>query len=239
MTEQTTAVQDEFIEGKILLFDKPYKWTSFDAVNKIKWHLKRSYGLKKIKVGHAGTLDPLATGLLIICIGKQTKQIENIQSMPKEYYAKISLGQTTPSFDMETEISQTWTTSHITKEMVEQVLKQLTGTIMQEPPLFSAKRVNGKRAYDLARQGQDKKLESVEVTIYKNELVNFRENEIEIQIKCSKGTYIRSIARDIGLMLNNGACLKELRRTAIGNYHINNAESPDFFCQKIAENNIH
>jgi len=233
MSQPVEKIGEEFTEGKILLFDKPYKWTSYDVVNKIKWHLKRTYKLKNIKVGHAGTLDPLATGLLIICTGKQTKQINLIQEMPKEYLATICLGKTTPSFDLETEISQTWSTGQITKEGVEQVLNKLTGTIMQEPPLFSAKRINGKRAYDLARKGKNETLQPVEVIIYKNELLNFTKQEIKIRIICSRGTYIRAIARDIGLMLNSGAYLSELRRTATGDYHIDNAITPEQFANKI------
>jgi len=230
MSDDIETTAEDFIKGKILLFDKPYKWTSFDVVNKIKWHLKKKYKLKKLKVGHAGTLDPLATGLLIVCTGNKTKQINEIQEMPKGYEATICLGKTTPSFDLETEISQTWSTDDITKEAVEEVLFKLTGKIMQEPPLFSAKRINGKRAYDLARKGRDTKLEPVEITIYKNELKYFSNDEIEIEINCSRGTYIRSIARDIGLMLNNGAYLSSLRRTSIGEYRVDDAIEPEGFC---------
>ncbi len=227
---QLDALKESLLEGQILLFDKPYKWTSFDVVNKIKWHLKQNLGLKKIKIGHAGTLDPLATGLLIVCTGKQTKNIEQIQNQPKEYVATIALGKTTPSFDLETEINQTWPIDNISEELVLKALESLKGSVMQEPPLYSAKWIDGKRAYELARKGKDKKLDPVEITIYKNELLHFSPEEITLKILCSKGTYIRSIARDIGLLLNNGGYLSQLRRTAIGSYNVENAVDAQDFC---------
>jgi tRNA pseudouridine55 synthase len=226
-------LKEKLLNGQILLFDKPYKWTSFDVVNKVKWHLKQALGLKKIKIGHAGTLDPLATGLLVVCTGRHTKTIEQIQNQPKEYIATITLGKTTPSFDLETEVNQTWSTEDITEERVLMALKKLTGTILQEPPLFSAKWVDGKRAYELARKGNDKKLEPVEVTIYKNELLYYSPEEIEVKIVCSKGTYIRALARDIGLLLNNGGYLSELRRTAIGDFTVENAVNAEEYCREM------
>ena len=226
---------EKLVAGQILLFNKPYRWTSFDVVNKVRWHLKKATGLKKIKVGHAGTLDPLATGLLIVCTGKETKNIDQIQSFPKEYIATICLGKTTPSHDLETEINETWSTDNITRKDIEKVITELQGVIMQEPPLFSAKKIDGKRAYKLARKGDDKKLEPVEITIYQHELLSFSPDEIKVRIACSKGTYIRAIARDIGKMLNNGAYLGNLERTKIGSYDVENALDPETYCLQIKE----
>ncbi|MGI6479109.1 MAG: tRNA pseudouridine(55) synthase TruB [Salinivirgaceae bacterium] len=229
------TVKTNLISGEILLFDKPYKWTSFDVVNKVKWTVSRSLKLKKLKIGHAGTLDPLATGLLILCTGQKTKNIEAIQNQPKRYIATISLGNTTPSYDLETQITQTWSVDNISEIDVLSVLKKLTGTILQEPPLFSAKWVNGIRAYDLARNGDSKKLEPVEVNIYENKLLEYSQNEIKLEILCSKGTYIRAIARDIGTMLNNGAYLKELQRVEIGDFKLSNAQDVESYCDKIKQ----
>lgn len=229
------TVKTNLISGEILLFDKPYKWTSFDVVNKVKWTVSRSLKLKKLKIGHAGTLDPLATGLLILCTGQKTKNIEAIQNQPKRYIATISLGNTTPSYDLETQITQTWSVDNISGIDVLSVLKKLTGTILQEPPLFSAKWVNGIRAYDLARSGDSKKLEPVEVNIYENKLLEYSQNEIKLEILCSKGTYIRAIARDIGTMLNNGAYLKELQRIEIGDFKLSNAQDVESYCDKIKQ----
>ena len=229
------TVKTNLISGEILLFDKPYKWTSFDVVNKVKWTVSRSLKLKKLKIGHAGTLDPLATGLLILCTGQKTKNIEAIQNQPKRYIATISLGNTTPSYDLETQITQTWSVDNISEIDVLSVLKKLTGTILQEPPLFSAKWVNGIRAYDLARNGDSKKLEPDEVNIYENKLLEYSQNEIKLEILCSKGTYIRAIARDIGTMLNNGAYLKELQRVEIGDFKLSNAQDVESYCDKIKQ----
>ena len=229
------TVKTNLISGEILLFDKPYKWTSFDVVNKVKWTVSRSLKLKKLKIGHAGTLDPLATGLLILCTGQKTKNIEAIQNQPKRYIATISLGNTTPSYGLETQITQTWSVDNISEIDVLSVLKKLTGTILQEPPLFSAKWVNGIRAYDLARNGDSKKLEPVEVNIYENKLLEYSQNEIKLEILCSKGTYIRAIARDIGTMLNNGAYLKELQRVEIGDFKLSNAQDVESYCDKIKQ----
>ena len=228
-------LKNKVIDGQVLLFNKPYRWTSFDVVNKVRWHLQKAIGVKKIKVGHAGTLDPLATGLLILCTGKETKNIEQIQNQSKEYIATIVLGKTTPSFDLETEISETWSTENITRQEVESVMEKLQGTIMQEPPLFSAKKIEGKRAYKFARRGDDKKLEPVEITIYQHELLSYSQDEIKVRIECSKGTYIRAIARDIGKLLNNGAYLANLERTKIGTFTVENALDPEQYCQELKE----
>lgn len=239
MQENTIEnLKSEFENGQILLIDKPYKWTSFDVVNKIKWNIKNSLKIKKIKIGHAGTLDPLATGLLIICTGRKTKIIEQIQNQPKEYIATISLGNTTPSYDLETPINQTWSVENIKEIDIIAALEKQKGTIMQEPPIYSAKWIQGKRAYELARDGKTNKLNPVEIKIYKNELLQFSKNEIIIKVECSKGTYIRSLARDIGIELNNGAYLKALQRTSIGQYKIENAQTIDNFCQNLSEKTI-
>jgi tRNA pseudouridine55 synthase len=210
-------------EGRILLFDKPLNWTSFNVVSKVRILLKNYLKIKKIKVGHAGTLDPLATGLLIICTGKATKKIYQFQEMKKEYIATIVLGKTTPSFDLETEVDKVFNLSGITEKMVKEVLDQFIGEIEQIPPLFSAKNINGKRAYDLARKGETRELEPNLVTIDKIELLEYNLPEIKIKVLCGKGTYIRSLARDIGLKLQNGAYLSKLIRTKIGEYEADNA----------------
>ncbi len=214
-----------FQEGKILLIDKELKWTSFDAVNKIRVLLKNRLGIRKIKVGHAGTLDPLATGLIIVCTGRFTKQITKYQDLEKEYEATLKLGETTPSFDLESEIDKTYPTDQINKESVLNVLNNYTGEIDQVPPLFSAKYINGTRAYEYARKGSSLELKSQKVNILSIELISFEMPYIKIRVVCSKGTYIRSLARDIGQDLESGAHLAELRRTRIGEFHVNNAIS--------------
>lgn len=211
-----------FIEGEILYFDKPLHWTSFTLVKKIRNGLSRKLKVKKLKVGHAGTLDPLATGVMIICTGKKTKLIETFQYQDKEYIATIRLGATTPSFDLETEVDQTFETAHITKELVEQTLTQFVGTIEQIPPSFSACKVNGKRAYDLAREGKEVELQSKILVIDEIELLDFDPLEIKIRVVCSKGTYIRALARDIGKALNSGGHLTALQRTRVGEVLVEN-----------------
>lgn len=218
-----------FISGKILLIDKEINWTSFDVVNKIRIILKKQLGIRKIKVGHAGTLDPLATGLVIVCTGKATKSITEFQDLEKEYVAIIRLGNTTPSFDLETEIDKSYPTDHITKEKVEIALQHFLGEIDQIPPLFSAKYVNGTRAYELARKGEDIELKPNRVKIVYNELISFELPFVKLRIVCSKGTYIRSLARDIGLELNSGAHLTELRRTRIGDFTVEQAKTVNEF----------
>ena len=205
-----------FKEGEVLYFDKPLRWTSFAVVNKIRYHISRKLGVKKIKVGHAGTLDPLATGVMIICTGKATKRIEEFQYHTKEYIATLQLGATTPSFDLEKEIDATYPTDHITKEMVEETLKKFVGTIEQVPPVFSACKVDGKRAYDLARKGDEVELKPKILVIDEIELLECNLPEIKIRVVCSKGTYIRALARDIGQALQSGAHLTGLIRTRVG-----------------------
>lgn len=217
----------DFLAGEVLVIDKPLKWTSFDVVNKVRLMLKQVMGIKKIKVGHAGTLDPLATGVVVLCTGKATKQIEQLMDHDKEYTATIRLGATTPCFDLEKEIDATYPYEHITREMVETVLKeQFTGEIMQVPPIFSAISINGKRAYELARKGaseEESGLKPRQVTIESIEVQRFNLPDVEVKIKCSKGTYIRSIARDLGYALQSGGHLVSLRRTRVGEFDVEDA----------------
>lgn len=212
----------DFISGELLLIDKPKFWTSFDVVKKVKSEIRKKFPVK-LKVGHAGTLDPLASGLMIICTGRATKMIEKYQDLPKEYITKIQFGATTPSFDLETEVDKTYEYSHITEELVKKTLLSFIGLIEQVPPLFSAKFVDGKRAYTLARKGKDITLKAATVNIYNIELTEYNLPYVEIKVKCSKGTYIRSLARDIGEKLNSGAHIIGLQRTAIGDFKIENA----------------
>ncbi|MCM1451383.1 MAG: tRNA pseudouridine(55) synthase TruB [Clostridium sp.] len=205
-----------FIEGEILYIDKPLGWTSFDAVKRLRGALARRTGIKKIKVGHAGTLDPLATGVMLICTGRATKRIEELQSGVKEYVAKMALGATTPSFDLETEIDATYPTDHITREMVVQTLKKFVGTIEQVPPSYSACKVDGQRAYHAARKGKNVELKPKTLAIDEIELLDFSPKSITVRVVCSKGTYIRALARDIGAALGSGAHLAALRRTRVG-----------------------
>lgn len=209
--------------GSIILVNKPYTWTSFQVVNKLKYHIKHKYGVKKFKIGHAGTLDPLATGLLIICIGKFTKRIEEFQAKEKEYTGVFRLGETTPCFDLEKPIDNEYPYLHITNEDVLRVANSFTGEIDQTPPLFSAVKVEGKRAYELARENQEVELKSKKIIISEFEVKNINLPDVEFRIVCSKGTYIRSIARDFGLALNSGAHLIELERTRIGEFKLEDA----------------
>ncbi|MDD6210244.1 MAG: tRNA pseudouridine(55) synthase TruB [Bacteroidales bacterium] len=206
-----------FIKGEVLFFDKPLTWTSFQLVSKFRYKLSKRLGVKKIKVGHAGTLDPLATGVLIICTGKATKRIEEFQHQQKEYVAVLKLGETTPSFDLETPVDSVYPTDHIHEGMVREVLKRFVGKIEQVPPAFSACKVNGERAYDLARDGEFVELKPKTLVIDEIELISYDFPTITIRVVCSKGTYIRALARDIGQALSSGAHLTELRRTRIGN----------------------
>ena len=219
----------DFIAGEIIAINKPYTWTSFQIVNKIRYHLSRKFKVKRFKVGHAGTLDPLATGVLLLCTGKATKRIEELQKQTKEYVAEIMLGATTPSYDMEHPVNETFPYEHITKEMVEEVLNSFVGEIAQRPPLFSACKVDGKRAYDLARKGSDMQLEAKQIRIDAIELVECDLPKITIRVVCGKGTYIRSLARDIGEALHSGAYLTALIRTRIGEYKIENCINPEAF----------
>ena len=210
----------DFKEGEILAFDKPYGWTSFGLVAKVRWQLCHRMGVKKLKVGHAGTLDPLATGVLLVCTGKATKRIEELQAHTKEYVATLKLGATTPSFDLEKPIDAVYPTEHITREMVEEVLTRFVGTIEQVPPVFSACKVDGSRAYDLARRGEEVELKAKTLVIDEIELLRCELPEIDIRVVCSKGTYIRALARDIGQALHSGAHLTALRRTRIGDRRV-------------------
>lgn len=222
-----------FLEGATILVDKPYGWTSFDVVNKIRWNLKRKLGVKKIKVGHAGTLDPLATGLLVICIGKHTKLIESLTGAPKTYTGTFLLGKTTPSFDLETEYNQELPTEHISKDLIEEVRKSFLGVQMQTPPIYSAKQIDGKRAYDFARAGKEVVMKQAQIEISHFELNSERFPEIDFRISCSKGTYIRSIANDLGQKLNSGATLIALRREASGDFHISDSKNVDEWIEYI------
>ena len=223
---------EEILAGKVLLIDKPLKWSSFQAVNKLKYILKRKYDLpKKFKIGHAGTLDPLATGLLIICTGKFTKSITEIQAQAKEYTGTIVLGATTPSYDLETEIDATFPTAHITEALILETTKQFIGEIDQKPPVFSAIKKDGKRLYEHARAGEEVEIQSRKITIYEFEITRIQLPEVDFRVKCSKGTYIRSLAYDFGLALHSGGHLMALRRTKIGDYSVENAITPDDFAQ--------
>lgn len=218
-----------FQKGEILVFDKPYRWTSFDVVGRVRGQMCRHIGVKKLKVGHAGTLDPLATGVLIVCTGKATKRIEELQAGTKEYIATLRLGATTPSFDLEKPIDATYPTEHITREMVEQVLQRFKGTIEQIPPEFSACKIDGKRAYELARKGKEVELKPKTLVIDEIELTDCSLPDITIRVVCSKGTYIRALARDIGQALDSGAHLTALRRTRVGDCKVGDALNPEHF----------
>ena len=214
-----------------MAFDKPYRWTSFDVVGKVRWLICRRLKVKKLKVGHAGTLDPLATGVLIVCTGRATKRIEELQSGTKEYYATIRLGATTPSYDLEKSIDATYPTEHITREMVEQVLERFKGKIEQVPPTFSACKVDGKRAYEMARKGNEVELKPKTLVIDEIELTECNLPDITIRVVCSKGTYIRALARDIGEALQSGGHLTALRRTRVGQYKVEDCLNPEKFSE--------
>lgn len=214
---------EAYKEGKVLLIDKPLNWTSFQVVNKIRWLIKQQFEIKKIKVGHAGTLDPLATGLLILCTGKFTKSIETYQAQVKEYTGTITLGATTPSYDLESEVDQTFDISGITKEDILQNTQHFIGEIQQQPPIFSALKKDGKRLYEYAREGEHVEIPKRTITINEFEITNIDMPNVEFRVVCSKGTYIRSLAHDFGKMLNNGAHLSALRRTKIGDFSVDNA----------------
>ena len=228
--------KEYFLDGQVLLIDKPLEWTSFDAVNKIKWAIKRRFDLKKIKVGHAGTLDPLATGLLIICTGKATKSIQDIQSMPKEYEGTFTLGATTPSYDLETDVDQVFDLEGIDESAIIKAATSFTGIIEQTPPVFSAVRKDGKRLYEYARSGKEVEIKSRKVEIHEFEILSIDLPKVEFRVLCSKGTYIRSLAHDMGSELGCGAYLSALRRTKIGSYNVNNALHPNKFGEMLASN---
>jgi tRNA pseudouridine55 synthase len=232
--EEFTLRGVEFPEGYVAVIDKPYEWTSADVVRKIKFQLRKC-GYPKIKIGHAGTLDPLATGILLVCIGRATKQVEALQAEEKEYVAELMLGATTPSGDMEHEVDQTYPTEHITREMVEEALKSLTGEREQLPPLYSAKKVQGVRAYEFARAGEEVELKKALINIYEMELVEWDLPRIKIRVRCSKGTYIRSLAFEIGEAVQSGAYLTSLRRTRSGGYTVEKSHTLDDFMEKLRE----
>ncbi len=233
------CIPNDFSEGRILLFDKPFGWSSFDLVNKVRILIRQQLGFKKIKVGHAGTLDPLATGLMIVCTGKLTKQIETLMGMEKEYIASVTLGSTTPSYDLETEINQEFDIAHISEQEIQDALKGFLGIQMQTPPLFSAIRINGKRAYEHARKGHDMELAGRQVEFHQLELLSYQKPVATIRVVCSKGTYIRSFAYDLGKSLQAGGHLSGLVRSAIGSFKVSEAqtiEQFDEFLQQIRTN---
>ncbi len=230
----------DFIEGEILYFNKPLHWTSFDLVGKVRWFLCRQLGIKKLKVGHAGTLDPLATGVMIVCTGKKTKLIDTFQYQTKEYIATLQLGATTPSFDLEHSIDRTFPTEHITYQLIEEVIPQFQGEIWQVPPTYSAVKIDGKRAYSFARKGEDIELKPKLLAIDEIEILDFKPHTMQLSIRvvCSKGTYIRALARDIGEALQSGAHLIGLTRTRIGNITLEDCISIEQFQTDFLQNTI-
>lgn len=238
INKHTLATKEiDFKTGEVILIDKPLLWTSFNIVSKIRYIVKGITGDKRNKVGHAGTLDPLATGLVIICTGKKTKEIDSYQAQEKEYTAEITMGATTPSFDLETEINETYPTDHISTELIKNTLNQFIGKQEQMPPVFSAKKINGKRAYDLARAGKtDIEIKTHIIEIFEIELLEYSLPILRVRIKCSKGTYIRSFANDLGKALNSGAHLSKLVRTKIGNFNIEDALAIEDFEKYIRTN---
>ncbi|MDG1715951.1 tRNA pseudouridine(55) synthase TruB [Lacinutrix sp.] len=220
---------EDYQAGQVLLIDKPLNWTSFQVVNKLRWEIRQAFNIKKIKVGHAGTLDPLATGLLVICTGKMTKQIDTFQGQIKEYTGTIVLGSTTPSFDLETEINERFPTEHISKGLIHETTKQFIGEIDQFPPVFSALKKDGKRLYEYARAGEAVEVKSRKITIKDFEITKIDANLVDFRVVCSKGTYIRSLANDFGKALHSGGHLTVLRRTKIGDFNVNKALSIEQF----------
>ena len=227
---------NKFKEGKLLLIDKPLKWSSFQVVNKLRWEIKKTFDIKKIKVGHAGTLDPLATGLLLVCTGKMTKQIQELQDQKKVYYGTMTLGSTTPSYDLETDINQKFSTDHICENILRETTKQFIGEIDQYPPLYSAIKKDGKRLYEYARLGQDIDIEPRKIFIESFNITNFQNQKVDFEVQCGKGTYIRSLANDFGKALNSGAHLSSLRRTKIGDFSINDAIEINEFVESLKKN---
>ncbi|MEN8776223.1 MAG: tRNA pseudouridine(55) synthase TruB [Polaribacter sp.] len=228
--------EEDYKNGQVLLIDKPLTWTSFQVVNKLRWEIKQQFNLKKIKVGHAGTLDPLATGLLIICTGKQTKQINTYQGQIKEYTGTFTTGATTPSYDLETEVDKTYPTAHISESLLKETTQQFIGEIQQKPPIFSAIKKDGKRLYELARKGETTEIKTRAVTISEFEITKTHLPKVDFRVVCSKGTYIRSLAFDFGNALKSGAHLSALRRTKIGDFSVDNALSVEEFIQQLKDN---
>lgn len=222
---------EDYKNGQVLLIDKPLNWTSFQVVNKLRWEIRQKFNIKKIKVGHAGTLDPLATGLLILCTGKFTKKIDTYQAQEKEYTGTITVGETTPSYDLETEINETFPIHHITEELIHNTTKQFIGELDQKPPIFSAIKKDGKKLYELARAGETTEIKTRKITITEFEITKVDLPNIEFRVVCSKGTYIRSLAYDFGNALNSGAHLSALRRTKIGDFSVDDAQSVEGFME--------
>lgn len=224
---------EDYKNGQVLLIDKPLNWTSFQVVNKLRWNIKQKFKIKNIKVGHAGTLDPLATGLLIICTGKFTKKIDGYQGQIKEYTGEFTLGATTPSYDLETEIDETFPTDHISEDLIRETTKQFVGEIDQKPPIYSAIKKEGRRLYELARAGETTEIKARKVTISQFQITNINLPKVEFRVVCSKGTYIRSLAYDFGLALNSGGHLSALRRTKIGEFKVENGTTIDTFIANV------
>ncbi len=235
MAENQSLRGIDFREGYIAVIDKPLEWTSTDVVRKIKYVLINRLGYKKIKIGHAGTLDPLATGVLLICIGKATKMVNALQSEEKEYVAELELGATTPSHDMEHPIDKRYPTEHITRELIDEALLSLTGERLQAPPIYSAKKVEGVRAYEFARAGEEVELKKALINIYEIEVLDFTMPYLKLRVRCSKGTYIRSLAYEVGQALNSGAYLRSLRRTRSGGFTAENGYKLENFLEKLNE----
>ncbi|SEA46572.1 tRNA pseudouridine(55) synthase TruB [Bizionia paragorgiae] len=221
--------KEDYLSGQVLLIDKPLEWTSFQVVNKLRWEIRQAFNIKKIKVGHAGTLDPLASGLLVICTGKMTKQIDSFQGQIKEYAGTITLGGTTPSYDLETEVNESFPTDHITPELIRETTKQFIGEIDQFPPVFSALKKDGKRLYEYARAGEAVEVKSRRITIEAFDITAINGTAVDFRVVCSKGTYIRSLAHDFGKALQSGGHLSALRRTKIGDFDVSNGLSIDDF----------
>ena len=226
---------EDFLSGQVMLIDKPLGWSSFQAVNKIKWAIRKKFHLKKIKIGHAGTLDPLATGLLLICTGKFTKKINDLQGQVKEYTGTITLGATTPSYDLETAVDQTFPVEHITNQLIQDAKYDFIGEIEQAPPIFSALKKDGKRLYEYAREGKEVEIKTRNITIFEFEITKIDLPKIEFRVVCSKGTYIRSLAHDFGKALQSGGHLSALRRTKIGDYNVDIATDPIVFAEMLLE----
>lgn len=227
---------EDFKNGQVLLIDKPLNWTSFQVVNKLRWAIRKKFALKKIKVGHAGTLDPLATGLLVICTGKKTKTIDTLQAETKEYTGRLRLGETTPSYDLETSIDKNWPIDHISNDMIEGATKHFLGKILQSPPIFSAVKQDGVRLYEKARKGESVEVKKREVEIFDFEITRVEMPDVDFRVTCSKGTYIRSLAYDFGKYLESGAHLTSLRRTRSGNFTVDQAESIEQFLTRLESN---
>lgn len=228
--------KDDFLNGQILLIDKPLEWSSFQAVNALKWAIRKKFDIKKIKIGHAGTLDPLATGLLIICTGKFTKKIPELQGQVKEYTGTFTLGSTTPSYDLETKVDQSFPVEHITEQLIQTATEQFLGEIEQVPPIFSALKKDGKRMYELAREGKKVEIKPRTIQIFEFEITQISLPKVDFRVVCSKGTYIRSLAHDFGQSLQSGAHLSALRRTKIGDFNVINAVSPLTFKENLLSN---